>query len=405
MSIIHRQQPTRESDPAAAAAAELEAARIAEQTRLVREQGKRDRRDAKEADRKVRRARRRQERSDTLSTFAGRARLLAPLLAVNAAAVYGQVSYAADVIAPTTWAEPARLGLGIFLGATLETIAVYVGWHAHRALLEHHTGAAARLRRWSYAIAAVVAAVNYAHFADPVPGDAWDLAPTPAAIVFGFFSFLSPILWGLHSRREHRIQLAAEGVVDCQGAVFSAERFRHFPIRTMMARRWSIEHNVTDPVAAWIGYNAERDTRRVSRPRAGFGRAQVDSGRSQSSRPQSAQVDPPKSTSVDHQSGPVESAPSRPQSGDRSSRPKSTPTTQSTDRPVWATSDNPQYLAAAHKVDSDQVAAIVAWYRANGATGRITPGHVQEVTGITGEYPKRATRDAAIYALNGSHNA
>ena len=54
--------------------------------------------------------------------------------------------------------------------------------------------------------------------------------------------------------------------MDGTGATFSAERVRAFPIRSWAARRWSIDHNVTDPAAAWAGYNAERTARRTGYP-------------------------------------------------------------------------------------------------------------------------------------------
>lgn len=398
MSIIHRQNAPRETDPAAAAAAELEAVRIRGEIQRQRDRDKRARRDERKADRRRGRDQARVDRKAAAAALWAGTRDYSPLLIVNAAAVFGQFQWAMTDIAGDDWALGGKIALAALIAGGAESIAITVGWYAHDALLNKWTSTAARLRRGSYAIAAIIGGINYWHFAGE------GLKPTPAAVLFAICSIMSPILWGLRSRRAHRLQLRDEGVVDCLGAVFSAERFRAFPIRTVKARRWSIEHNVTDPVAAWVGYNAERDARRTSRP-VKSGRAQVDPSRVQSGRPQSGQVDPSQSTTVGQQSTPVESGNGRPQSGDRPNRAKSAPPHKSADRPVWATSDNPEYLAAAGRVDSDHVAAIVAWYRTNGAQGRITPDRVQQVTGITGAYPKRATRDAAIYALNGSHNA
>ena len=69
-----------------------------------------------------------------------------PLLIVNGAAVYGQLAYAYDDIAPDA-GTPARLALSVLFAAAVESIAVYVGWHAHDALLSGATATAARLRR------------------------------------------------------------------------------------------------------------------------------------------------------------------------------------------------------------------------------------------------------------------
>jgi hypothetical protein len=195
-----------------------------------------------------------------MTGFAARVRLLVPLLIVNGAAVYGQIAYAFDEIAPPGWDFGLRVALSVLFAAAVESIAVYVGWHAHDALLSKATATAARLRRASYLIAAAVAAINYAHFAGE------HMAPTAAAVAFGLLSLLSPWLWGLHTRRAQHVQLRDEGAVDCVGATFSAERVRAFPFRSWAARRWSIDHNVTDPAAAWNGYNTARRARLAAYP-------------------------------------------------------------------------------------------------------------------------------------------
>jgi hypothetical protein len=211
-------------------------------------------------DRDAERVERRQRRAAARRRVLARVRLLVPLLIVNAAAVYGQIAYAYADIAPAEWRMPARVALSVLFAAAVESIAVYVGWHAHDALLSKATATAARLRRASYAIAATVAGINYAHFAGA------GMTPTAAAVAFGLLSLLSPWLWGLHTRRIQHVQLVDEGAVDGIGATFSAERVRAFPIRAWAARRWSIDHNVTDPAAAWAGYNAERVARRNAHP-------------------------------------------------------------------------------------------------------------------------------------------
>lgn len=187
----------------------------------------------------------------TQTESTGRATVIAvaPLVVVNALAVYGQLAYAMEHIAPEAWLLPARVALSIGFAAAVESVALYVGWHAHDALLLRSHSTARALRRWSFVIAACVAAMNYAHFA--LPG----MKPTAAAVAFGMLSLLSPWMWGLHSRRAARIQLLKERRVDDAGAEFSSTRKRAFPIRSLKAYRWSIDHNITDPVAAWDGYH------------------------------------------------------------------------------------------------------------------------------------------------------
>ncbi len=180
--------------------------------------------------------------------------MYAPLLLVNGAAVYGQVAFFYENVAPAEWPILGKVALAIVIALAIESISIYVGWHAHDALINKLGNTAARLRRASYGIAGIVAAINYAHFAD---FEARPLGINAASCAFGLLSLISPWLWGLHSRRLRNLQLKKEGVADATGAVFSGERIRSFPIRSYLARRWSIDHYVTDPREAWEGYNAE----------------------------------------------------------------------------------------------------------------------------------------------------
>lgn len=182
-----------------------------------------------------------------------------PISIVTALAMYGQVGYVFEQITPAWWPLALRLALAGAVAIAVESIALTWQWHAHDSLIHGHTLTAARQRRVAYLIALGVGAINYSHFA----GATW--SPTPAAVVFALFSASGPWLWGLHTRRAQRVQLSREGQLDVGGAVFRAERYRWFPIRTFMALRWSIDRGITDPRQAWIGYNEERQKRRSAR--------------------------------------------------------------------------------------------------------------------------------------------
>ncbi|WP_343944862.1 hypothetical protein, partial [Pseudonocardia zijingensis] len=201
------------------------------------------------------RAERRAERAAAIANLGRRLRPVAPLAVVTGFAMYGQIGYGLDHYSDPTTPFLLRLLVAVGAAVAVESIALYVAWHAHDALLLKATGTAARLRRASYAIALAVAAVNYAHFSGP------NLAPTAGAVVFALFSASGPWLWGLHTRRAQRLQLLREGRVDSSGAVFSAERWRTFPLRTWLARRYSIDHGITDPRIAWEAYRLERQRR------------------------------------------------------------------------------------------------------------------------------------------------
>jgi hypothetical protein len=194
-----------------------------------------------------------------LAAAASALRPVAPLVMVTAFAMFGQVGYAFDNLTEPSWLWLVRAVVAVGFAVTVESIANTVAWYAHAALLEGDTPTASRRRVAAYALALAVAGVNYAHFAGP------GLAPTPGAVVFALFSALQPWLWGMHTRRTHHLQLKQKGRVDDTGAVFSAARWRAFPYRTWLARRYSIAHNITDPRLAWEGSEAERLARRAAR--------------------------------------------------------------------------------------------------------------------------------------------
>ncbi|MEU4781868.1 hypothetical protein [Micromonospora sp. NPDC023633] len=265
MKLISRRQPTA-VEIAAAAEAEDRRRRLAAQ--FARDQAAADREEQRRAAREAARAEKRRRKAQAKARARRRARALAllgtartvgPLLLVNGAAVGGQLAYAYDQT-PAEWNPAARVAVAIGVAAAAESVALYVGWHAHDALLAGARTTAARLRRASYAIAAVMAVVNYSHFADSLTD------PTALAVILGVLSSLSPWLWGLHTRRAQHVQLLRDELVDATGAIFDPARRRAFPIRSLMARRWSIDHHVRDPRAAWEGYRQHRTERRAARP-------------------------------------------------------------------------------------------------------------------------------------------
>jgi hypothetical protein len=230
-------------------------------------------RDRREADQRARRTAARDRRRATRDRVFGTVRPVAPLLVINAGAVYAQAAYAYTSVAPAAWNAGSKLALAVTFALALESISLYVQWHAHDALLLRSHATATMLRRASWLIAAVVAGINYAHFAGPSG------RPTPAAVAFALLSLLSPWLWGLHTRRAQHVQLLAEdeSLIDESGAEFSTARRRAFPVRSYLARRWSIDHGVRDPRQAWAGYNAERaERKRTTAGRAKVERAEVE---------------------------------------------------------------------------------------------------------------------------------
>lgn len=224
-------------------------------------------RTARATRRATRRAARRAAALTAAASFGRAARPVVPLMLVTGFAGIGQVLWALDHVAPPDWVWPLRIAMAIGAAGAVESISLNVQWHAHDAHVHGRMSSAARLRRASYAIAGLVAAINYAHFAAPGGG------PTPAAVMFALFSASSPWLWGLHTRRVREIHLAESGAsVDITGAEFSPIRWRLFPLRTYGAWRWSVDHSITDPQRAWDGYRADRAEHRAARTAIRSGR-------------------------------------------------------------------------------------------------------------------------------------
>jgi len=168
--------------------------------------------------------------------------LAAPLVGVNAVAVAGQTMWALDHLT-------RAVVLAVGFAATLESIAVYLAWEAHVALMAGD--AAFRLRLSSYLMAGVVAALNYTHWAP-------DWTPNAKALTFALFSVISPWLWSIRSRSMHREQLRAKGLIDPRSVRFSAARWVWHPWRTFGAHWQATWDGTIDPGEAIARYNDRR---------------------------------------------------------------------------------------------------------------------------------------------------
>ena len=170
--------------------------------------------------------------------------LVSAIVGVNAVAVAGQVSAFHQGLG---WPFPGAVGAA----AVVESIAIYVGWHAHVALIEGDS--VFRLRVASYSIAALVAALNYHHYAS-------DWKPSDRAIMFGLSSLLSPWLWSMHSRYIHRRQLRDAGLIDPRAPKFSALRWLLHRDETWQALRWAVRHSEQSPAVAILAVQMDETT-------------------------------------------------------------------------------------------------------------------------------------------------
>ena len=158
-----------------------------------------------------------------------------PVILVNAVAFTGQLAFLRTHL---PWPPAGQ----VMVALALESVAVYLAWHAHLAQLANDS--ALRLRLAAYGFALVIAAMNYSHYMAP----GW--RPMFAAVAVGLMSAASPFLWGIHSRRVSRDALMARGLVEPHALRLGATRWLWHPVRSarvMYAATWE---GITDPATA-----------------------------------------------------------------------------------------------------------------------------------------------------------
>jgi hypothetical protein len=162
-----------------------------------------------------------------------------PVALVNVVAFAGQLAF---LRAHLRWPLPGQ----VLVALALESIAVYLAYHAHVAQLANDS--ALRLRLAAYGFAAVIGAMNFDHYAGP----GW--RPTFPAVAFGLMSVSSPFLWAVHSRRVSRDALMAQGLVEPHALRLGMTRWAWHPVRSawvMFDATWA---GITDPreaVSRW----------------------------------------------------------------------------------------------------------------------------------------------------------
>jgi hypothetical protein len=157
-----------------------------------------------------------------------------PIMLVNAVAFTGQLAFLRAHL-------PIGLAGQVLVAVALESVAVYLAYHAHVAQLADDS--AMRLRLAAYGWAAGIAVMNYSHWAAH-----W--RPTFAALAFAICSAASPWLWSVHSRRASRDTLKARGLIEPHAVRLGGTRWAWHPIkstRVMSAATWTGEN---DPAAA-----------------------------------------------------------------------------------------------------------------------------------------------------------
>jgi hypothetical protein len=155
-----------------------------------------------------------------------------PVVLVNAVAFAGQLAFLRAHL-------PWPLAGQVMMAVALESVAVYLAFHAHLAQLANDS--ALRLRLAAYGFALVIAVCNYSHYAGP----GW--RPTFAAVAVGLCSAISPWLWGIHSRRVSRDALMAAGLIEPHALRLGPTRWLWHPLRSARVMWLATWEGITDP--------------------------------------------------------------------------------------------------------------------------------------------------------------
>ena len=174
----------------------------------------------------------------------GRAAVAAvPVVLVNTVAFAGQLAF---LRAHLPWPFAGQ----VMMAVALESIAVYLAFHAHAALLANDS--ALRLRLASYGFALLIGALNYSHYAGP----GW--RPTFAAVAVGLMSASSPWLWAIHSRRASRDAMLAAGLIEPHALRLGPTRWLWHPYRSARVMWTATWDGVTEPREAVTRWDAVR---------------------------------------------------------------------------------------------------------------------------------------------------
>lgn len=167
-----------------------------------------------------------------------------PLMLVNSVAFAGQFAFIRDHI---HWPLAGQLVFAL----ALESIALFLTYMAHEALMSEDT--AYGLRIASYAFGGLIGLMNYSHYA---PG----FRPTFEAVATGLMSVSSPYLWGIYSRRNSRDTLKAKGLIESRAVKLGGLRWLFWTSQTFSVFRlavWSGENRPDAAIADW-GARSER---------------------------------------------------------------------------------------------------------------------------------------------------
>jgi hypothetical protein len=167
-----------------------------------------------------------------------------PLVLVNIVAFAGQFGFIRDHI---DWPLFGQIAFAL----SLESIALFLTYMAHEALMSEDS--AYGLRILSYSFGAIIGIMNYSHYAGP------GFKPTFEAVATGLMSVSSPFLWGIYSRRNSRDALKAKGLIESRAVKLGGLRWLFWTRESFGVFRAAVWSGENRPDVAIADYEAERE--------------------------------------------------------------------------------------------------------------------------------------------------
>lgn len=194
--------------------------------------------------------------TEKMRAFLARTIPYTPLILVNLAAITGQVGWALNHLEIGDAGSVLRWIVAGLFGTTAESIALFLQFYANRAL--RNRDSAASLYLFAFAVAGLVASLNFSHWSNPGENEFFG-TPNATAISFALCSFISPWLWRIKDRAAHREELKNAGEIDVRAVKLSMSRKLMHPYRSFMVIWYASWDGVTNPAEAVANYEKRRE--------------------------------------------------------------------------------------------------------------------------------------------------
>jgi hypothetical protein len=171
-----------------------------------------------------------------------------PIVGVNLTAVLAQFQFWHAHL--TMWGVPGQL---LFAGS-LESVAIMLCYFAHLSMIS--ADSAFKLRLGAILFALIIATMNGSHYL--VNG-----AITAASVGVFACSAMSPILWGVYSRRQSRDILINNGLIEGRSVRLGSARWLFHPSKSFKVFSRAVWLGEQSPQAAISAYE---NTRLISEP-------------------------------------------------------------------------------------------------------------------------------------------